>query len=790
MLTLLLVAFVSTMRVERLSSKAFTDQLKARLVADMATEQAIFQISQITSSNMEYITFVSNYTDGAGLTNPVIHFIVPGVTSLGLTTNFFSPSALLDGSNNFNVQEHMFPTGLVSSLRVPWTYYTNGFATNWAQQGRAISRYAWWFDDESSKINLNDAGNTNSPSGSHQRTNLLDASSFNVSAIDLRVFPGIGNVLAKEIVTNRVPPYETVATLLEIGGISYSNEFHGVNPVGNVPHAGMRGWGTVYSADYEFQTSGWQRLNINGKRYTTNNPAGPDNGLAATAVTNLVEDMGNSTKGIPLFTSKFGNTITQLCANIRDQLDADQLPTDSESNPYSLSGYLGIENVPYLNEFAMDTGVTIQQVDSNFVVSVTNTVIWEFFNLWKTPYTFNTNVAVAAGIPTVTFSWNGPNAGTTNLGSTNLAVVFLGVSMPAYSYRAVTNDIHGLSFNILTNEATLILTTTMDASGTITNLWGITNAGIYYRLDYAEVPLRPAQSPSNPRTDSLTEGMALLSFSNTHQQVINAPGDPRVNDTISNWKGGEPRSFGSTNATTYSPNDASGDVNDLASINTDVGFPFVGTNFFAPGFLGNISYPTNSWRTLKIYGDGYSNFNASARAPDWALLDLFTVNTPGGRTPGKINVNSQRDWIVDPGNEGTFCGMLTGIPIYPGENLPTTLPSATLRTIATNIMGNAPYFHIGELGARAAVTNVSGMTMNTDERREAVVRALSNIITVRGNAFTIYSMGQSVTILQGRTNVVGEAFTQTVVERIPVTNDVGFVTGQVFRTRYQRTLSD
>jgi hypothetical protein len=98
--------------------------------------------------------------------------------------------------------------------------------------------------------------------------------------------------------------------------------------------------------------------------------------------------------------------------------------------------------------------------------------------------------------------------------------------------------------------------------------------------------------------------------------------------------------------------------------------------------------------------------------------------------------------------------------------------------VASNIVArgqnNAPYSSLGRflelnsedfssiMGTNAA--NAAGQ--DTDWRKEFPFGSIVNALTVRGEQFSIYGLGQSLKTVHGELEVDGEAYIQAVVERV------------------------
>ena len=753
MLTVLLVAFVGSVRVERLSTKAFSDQLKARLAAQMAVEQAMVDLRKgMSLATPDYTTTLStNLLLGGTLTN--------FYTYLGTNSGYqlFSVNPIsgtwMDLGASMKAYGLTYPSNGVPRIMVPWVYYTNSYATGSVVSViRGMIRYAYWVDDESSKININTAGSAAKPTA------------YDASAVDLRGLIQVDTSTANTITNSRTPPFPTVAALGSVSGFDFTKVFS----------QGAGFFATVWTAETERQTNGRLRVNINDPSFT--------NVAAGTAVTNLFNSICANSPGVNGLSNKFGATLWQLCANIRDQLDADRLPTDSGTDPWVTPVYLGIENVPYLNEFALDSVATVTQDTSNFVVAVTNTVVWEVFNLWQTPYAYSTNVVFCHLIPPVLLTWDGATASSTNL-AFGEASMNAPLNMSAYSYAVFTNMLGSPPIYIPTNSSLSKLTVRFANGGAMTNLWGATNSGAFFRYQLALLQNRVQKD----ETVNLTVGMSMTLATNSYSASVSSPGDPRVPGA--DWSRGTVRTLGGENGT-FTPSTAGDGNNDnlpTRPLTQDGGFPFVGGAFPSAGFMGVVSYPTNAWKTLKMYGDGYSN---NTMVADWALLDIFTANPvgPGLRTAGKVNVNTLRDLVANTTQEGALAALLMDMQVNPSGKL--TYGGTTLQAVVTNIMSGVPYTSIGDFASRVGCfTNPPGINTDTDWRREAVIRAIANNVTVRGSQFSIWALGQNISIVRGQTNVLGEAMAQAVVDRVELTDSIS-VTGVTWRVRFFRFLND
>jgi len=210
------------------------------------------------------------------------------------------------------------------------------------------------------------------------------------------------------------------------------------------------------------------------------------------------------------------------------------------------------------------------------------------------------------------------------------------------------------------------------------------------------------------------------------------------------------------------------------------------------------------WRTVRLQPSRL----ASSIVPDWAFMDLFTapitVNSMAKQvfaphdtaTGGRVNVNA---W-AEPATSGTapFGGqrilpleaVLLGVRNNSTDST-KTLSSGSAAVIANNIYNRLPatngklfgytsgYFSQGE------VVEIQGVA-DQGEASEETVRQIANLVTARGNVFSIYTIGQALKQTpQGKLVVTAENRQQTMIERYldSSTNKVRF------KTVYSRPLT-
>ena len=195
------------------------------------------------------------------------------------------------------------------------------------------------------------------------------------------------------------------------------------------------------------------------------------------------------------------------------------------------------------------------------------------------------------------------------------------------------------------------------------------------------------------------------------------------------------------------------------------------------------------WRTLRLQ----PNEDAPTMVPDWAFMDLFTVpaDVPARAkgvfaphstsTAGRININAQ----VQPyGNAAMvthplerqlpLVALLSGAP-KDSTNPTATISIAKAREIAKNIYhrtlarnGNRIGKYYGYRDAYDSpgeIVEIAGVA-DGGEESEAVMRSIANLITTRGSVYTIYTVGQTLKQTRnGMLNVTAESRQQTMLER-------------------------
>jgi hypothetical protein len=225
-----------------------------------------------------------------------------------------------------------------------------------------------------------------------------------------------------------------------------------------------------------------------------------------------------------------------------------------------------------------------------------------------------------------------------------------------------------------------------------------------------------------------------------------------------------------------------------------------------------------AWSTPRLWGNGRPKVDSTAAAypPDWLLLDSLHMSPSSTNafgafdSYGRVNINSGKsffqtisgnttkgDTIIDSvvinarTKDWWWGGSGDGIETVPSTNSTRTDLLHRIRQMTeSRNAANTPYTTHFEFLADLAATNlpnspswwmapdpatgggnIYAATNTTDRRIEGIVRSLNQKFTTHGNQFSIFSLGQALQVVNGRTNVVGEAYLQAVYERAPQYNE-------------------
>ena len=184
LVTLLVVAFAVSMRVENTASKNFNDLIKARQLAQAGVDQAVAIIGSATPP-----------APPVGTTPTISWVAAPGViyriTSAGITaSNLFTDTSIVGNNGTVDLNANFLITGSntfyynLLPTTPPNASITCGWQNVTAPSGELVGRFAYWTDVESAKVNVNLATMRAAPNPTITTDPLMNQSSPN--DIDLR----------------------------------------------------------------------------------------------------------------------------------------------------------------------------------------------------------------------------------------------------------------------------------------------------------------------------------------------------------------------------------------------------------------------------------------------------------------------------------------------------------------------------------------------------------------------------------------------------------------------------
>lgn len=191
--------------------------------------------------------------------------------------------------------------------------------------------------------------------------------------------------------------------------------------------------------------------------------------------------------------------------------------------------------------------------------------------------------------------------------------------------------------------------------------------------------------------------------------------------------------------------------------------------------------PGTPWRTLRLQPNKAAN---TVMVPDWAFMDLFTApesSPAAGKSVlrpqsssigGRVNINTKLHPFSSFSNPFERTYPLAAVFQGAANNSSggTISPSEALN-IAQNIYYNIlassgkSYGHADFFDSAGEIVEIKGVADNGEES-EAIVRDIFQMITARGNVFTTYSIGQALKQTPSSAiEVNAEQRLQVVVER-------------------------
>jgi hypothetical protein len=390
-LSTIVLAFLQSMSLERKISQSIKHKYQAELIADAGLQEALVRIYETkhsgpyaavylpTNNNpylflakREFLTsatltrriplFSTRETNFIVFTNLAATFLSSGPLSMSDRDRFGAVvTRQLSASNDIfcdiNATNSSFPYGQVGlrsamgtsshpNLPVNWIYMTNS-------GGKVIGRYAYWCDDECSKLDLRFAGNAQNPTGNHFRSNGNDFSEL--SLLTLTNIPNVATTPTAGALANLMAfkNSETASLPISPKHLIYSLS-NGITGLSSNEWEAIRPYVTIYSRHDDRSLDGKRRINLNElvsstisaeeiARQTLSIRSAITNNLPVFGERFYSASNGTATTPTPLHQKAY---VTRIAANIRDFIDSDTASTVIMPDD---TAYIGItpEFTPY-----------------------------------------------------------------------------------------------------------------------------------------------------------------------------------------------------------------------------------------------------------------------------------------------------------------------------------------------------------------------------------------------------------------------------------------------------------
>ncbi|MGD0016155.1 MAG: hypothetical protein ABSC38_01365 [Verrucomicrobiia bacterium] len=760
--TLLVVAFAVSMRVDMMASRNFNDAIRARQIADAGVADAI-AILRTNTPNLG----VSSYY----VTQPGFAVSVPYPT--GVDGWLFSLGSSFQHTN-INCDGSIDSGG--ANIQVDWIpiIVTNAAANS----TNLVGRFCYWVDDEASKININTA---------NQRVNLLSPTPADIDLTALGI--PVGDANASHTFAGTYGFATPASWPLAGAGINFAT------------YANNKFYLTAYGVDINLTPWGIARINLNNYTNAIYYLMPNQRLIAVNQMAGVLghANMANWFGTGQTFANKYGSA-QQIAANILDFITTNNVPTDfvgaAVPNPISLAvpAFLGLKATPYLSELLNSNVLAVTEgapTATQRTISLDVYTQVELWNMYTNSWTIPANTEVfLSNIPPVMLVNSNVDTGAVSTNFATLSPFTISITAgtfnggPAAFITYPTPPQHNaFAFTYATNSITVITY----GSNVVTAILRTTSGASAGRIDYAQIPVAPKTSDPTPVVDTL--GNISPAGGDVRAQISEV-NDPRVRPVSTDWhvlNSGQ-GTLGASNSVLNT-----GVTTGLIVGDGDMSSHIVSLKGRVDS-LGELGYihTGKPWRTLRLQPRPALEAGAGL-VPDWFVLDLFS--TTSGSVTGRVNINARVDDLQ--GGSGAIRSAplqaLLNVPALVGltNNILTNSWVATWRTSWTALTNAAPmwtsfsnvYAFAGQICEVDQVANGGG----TDAAREDQVRSVANLITTRSDTFTVWAWGQAIMDVNkdnlftpGIDLVVGEAKVQAVVQRLA---------GNQYRVLYYRYLN-
>jgi hypothetical protein len=893
LITVLVVGIFEGLRIERGAADSHLERGRAETFAQMGPDEVIAALQQNTADpNRNWISQPGQIiVGGTGATDKLILTGTIPLHSGAATINAFTGNDAVYSPPNLNITTFRDPTiyliqdpvtsGSAEEMLLNWIYIRKSGTLDrevkpaFSSVDPIEGRYAYWTDDESSKINYNLAWtrgteNDSNPSGHPTKINLLALAASGATAMTDTLADAIhGHVTTDNYLTSAHfynTPEDARQVSTDVSTILTANKFEVTHynhdpdtTFFNEPRIVLTTWPS--RAGWTYDGSKWVGTNgMSGKLGTppyirillnegTDQQSPPDTG--ADAQTTLdpakVADTVNFLNSYlqrtdwPIapgasFQAKYYNgdpdRLTQLSLNIIEYVRSKESTADVVA---PIRGSL------QSGTFALDSA-TGSSTGTNAFIGVTRGPRITEMGLWvsgtagpngRYPGVFKAEVFLPPhfGIASVDLSKF------KFLGS---AIITVGNNTTTYSYEAAPSSISiPGGGNVLPAGKYGVISVPVKLKVGNTYMDGIfprppSAVDVFLRYTIT-LTTRIDITPLLDSSGGVKGVPCTLDAPGTLESDISSVevDDPRVNSDVQDWKKRSGNSFGAQNAR-YSGGQPVSHISPAPptepQLDTDSSGNISEASFYMPApagkifssstgqdnnlkgkviSVGELGYihtgmesaggPGVPWRTLRLQP------SISTSLPDWALMDLFTVPpdvtdygrplfSPNNNTAigGRINVNSKvvpfaMERII-PLKAALLGAMANSKVVVDADTVASNIYNRTLATTGHTFGCPDAYDSVGE------ICEIKGVA-DGGEESETLVRELGNLLTPRGNVFTVYSVGEAIKQTpNGSLIVTAQQRQQSMIERYVVDREVQPTSGKWedtigFRTVYRRNLN-
>lgn len=743
LITILVVGLTVATRLERSASFYDRERTRAEFFARQGIDYTRAQLQDATATNRYWVGAPGRITASVSNTFDSPSDII--ILSSGFTNNTNADiSADLNRRAFVGGDRLIDPTGTNFNFR--WIYvqrdgsFTNSLSTN------AVGRFAYWVDDDSTRVNLNTAA-----------ARVPGVSDALPSQISLGALPGMAPFASAIAVSASNAPFTTPFEVLGRDSawtnVLSTNRFY-LTHYSQDPD--MNPWGSPRSVltTQQARAQGRPYLNVLA------NPAADPGAYTNLSSTNLQSVYTNITSYLTRSDWPYarGNSfVTKFGASGVSQLALDILEYVRSTESFSVWPEPIFAQATTNSLTLLPSSTTLN--DAGLTTAVVGTVRRPMISQVGVYCSTNTDVSGYLGTLHVQmYLPTGYNAGATN---------FSGWSLWAQ----------------ITSSGGGGISTSTNSLGTVTFLGGYANCAVTNVTIPASLPgaiptnsmVRVAllKAPSDAITNildvaPLNPNDRISCATATNVTAYASVNDPRLNKTLGNWSTatnlagdvappahapnfsafvGTPSSDGGTNSVFFSGTaSAVGSVGELGLVASGIG-----------------STPAAPWRSLRFRMNSSSATNIP---PDWAVMDLFSAPVPSRFLPGsnvttgRINLNA---FISDGANFARTNVLNTLFTNATTGSLSSVVSNViNVRLSASGNYGNATNFtNIVSVGQLAEVVGIG----DQGEVGETGIRKVASLVSVRGDAFTVFSTGQAIQVVNNKVTVNGEKMIRATVER-------------------------